>query len=115
VQEHNVAMFFAELRQSTIQRLYALESLLIKGRIVRSGQAGDAVPAQLTFRDYPHTLARVAASLIDKEVVHNARQPRTGIVNAHEIVHFDKCLDKQLLKQVLCFGLLSGETPRKTI
>ena len=56
-----------------------------------------------------------AAALINKQVVHDARQPGARIVFGHQVVEFAERADQKLLKQVFGFSFLACETPRQAV
>ena len=60
-------------------------------------------------------LAREPALFVDEQVVHNAAQPRAGLLDFYQVVDLAVSLDEELLEQVLGFGLAPGQPPRKTV
>ncbi len=115
VQEHDQAMFVAELLQRRVQLLHPLEALVIERRVLGTGESFEAIAGKRTFFDGMQPLAREAALFVDEQIVHNAAQPRAGLFDFDEIVDLAVRLDKELLEQVLGFGLAARQSPGKTI
>ena len=112
-------MFVAELRQSRVEALNLLNSLIIGDRIsvgvICSGQALDTRSSELAFFNGMHALSREAALFVDKEVVHHTAEPWAGLIDSRKIVDFAVGLDQQLLEQVFRLSFAAREPPRKTV
>lgn len=115
MKKHNDAMLVAELRQCRIELLHLLETALVLFRVVGARQALQAITRQEAFLDRLHAAPGKAPLLIDKKVVHNAAQPRPGLVDAHEVVEFAEGLDQEFLEQVFGLGLAPGQAKREPV
>lgn len=115
VQEHDYTVFIAQLSQRGVQLLNGLVTAMVVSRVVRAGQARNAIAGELPLFDGKHAATRKTALLVNEQVVHNAAQPRSGRVLCYKVVQLAERLDQQFLKQV--FGLCPGtrQAPRETI
>ena len=64
---------------------------------------------EMSLLDQVHAPAREAAPFIDEQVVHDARKPRTGLVDRDEIVEQPIRLDQEFLEKILGLGSLARE------
>jgi len=55
-----------------------------------------------------HTAPGKAPALVDKQVVHDATEPGTRLVDIDEVVELAEGLNKEFLKQVFGLGLLAA-------
>ena len=108
-------MLVAELGQCSVEALKTLQTLNVANGILAASQSGQPVAGQLAFGHSVHAPPREAPSLVDKQVVHHPRQPRSGLVDIHEVVEFAVCLDQEFLEQVLRLGFATREAPREPI
>jgi len=115
MKKHNGAMLVAELRQCGIEPLQLLETMLVLFRVVGARQAFKAIARQKTFLDRLHATPGKAPLLIDKKVVHNAAQPRPGLVDGHEVIEFAEGLDQKFLEQVFGLRLAAGQPKREPV
>ncbi len=115
VQQHDQAMFVAELLKRPVQLLHLLEAFVIERRVLGAGEALEAIARQHAFLDRMQPLAREAALFVDEEIVHNATQPGAGLVDPDEVVDFAVRLDEEFLEQVLGFGFAARQPPGKTV
>ena len=115
VQEHDQAVFVAELPERAVQLLHFLEAFVIERRIFVAGQAFEAIARERTLLDGVQALAREAALLIDEQIVHNATEPRPGLLDFHEVIDLAVGLDEEFLEQVLGLGLAAGQSPGEPI
>lgn len=115
VQEHNQAVFLAELIERPVQLLHFFEPFVVERRIFGAGQAFQTIPGEHAFLDRVEPLPREAALLIDKQIVHNATEPRPGLLDFHEVVDLAVRFDEEFLEQVLGFGFAARQPPGKTI
>ncbi len=115
VQEHDQAVFVAELLEGFVEHPYFVKSLFIEDRIIAAGEALETVARQYTFVDRMQAASREAPSVVDKEVVHDAAEPRSGLVDLYEVVDFSEGLYKEFLEQVLGFGLVARQSPGEPV
>ena len=115
VQKYHDAVLVAQLYESRVEPVYALEAFVIGHRAVAAGQALQALARQLALLDQVHPAPREAALLVDKQVVHHAAEPGARLVDLHEIVEHLVSLDQQLLEQVLGLGLAAREAPCEAV
>lgn len=115
MQEHDKPVVFAELLQCCVEPLELLDALAVRDRVEIAGEVHDAVTGQMPFVDEKHALPREAAVSIHKQVVHDATQPGSRLLDFHELVEHAERLDQQFLEQVLGFGLRAGKSPCESI
>lgn len=115
VQQHDYPVFVTEEGECGIKPLNLLPALIIPDRVVGPGQAGKPITRQFALLDGMHAAASEAAAFVDKKVVHNPAQPGPGGIDFHEVVELAVCLDEELLKKILSFGLLPGQSPREAV
>lgn len=115
VQQHNNAVFIAELGQGRIQLLQLFEALLVLFGIFASRKTVQAVTREEALVDGVHAAPREAALLVDEQVIHNAGQPGSRLVDRDEVVELAKRLDQELLEQVLGLGLAPGQSKREPV
>ena len=115
VQKNDSSVLVAELGQGLVEPLQLFGADAIVGRIVGAWQAGEAFAGKRALFDSMHAATREPAPLVDKQVVHDPAQPRAGFVDLDEIVELGKCLDQQLLEQVLGFGPGARESPCEAV
>ena len=115
VQEHYNTVFIAQLSERRVQLLESLVAVMVVSRVVRAGQACKPIAGELPLFDGKHAATRKATPLVNKQVIHNAAQPCSGLVLCYKVVQLAERLDQQFLKQV--FGLCLGarQAPRETI
>jgi len=115
VQQHDKAVFVAELLQCPVETLHFLEALVVERRVLGARKALEAVARERPFLDRVQAPPGEAALLVDEKVIHNATQPGSWLVDIHEIVDFAEGLYKEFLEQVLGFGFAAGQSPGKPV
>lgn len=115
VQQHDYPVFVTEEGERGIKPLDLFTALIIPGRVVGPGQAGEPFTRQFAFLDGVHAPASETAAFVDKKVVHNPAQPGPGRVDFHEVVELGVCLDEEFLEKILSFGLLPGQSPSEAV
>ena len=115
VQQHDMAVFLAQLPQRSIQAPEFFQPFVVLDRVEIAREVGEPLPRQVPFVDEVHALAHEAPVLVDEQVIHHAGQPRSRILDMDEFVEHAESLDQEFLEQVLRFGLRARESPRQPV
>ncbi len=115
VQEHDPPVFVAELCQCRVELLHFVKTLVITYRIVAAGQPLDAVTRQHALLDRVQAAPGEASLVDDEQVIQNAAEPGSGLIDLDEIVELAKGLYKEFLEQVLRLGTLAGQPPGESV
>ncbi len=108
-------MFVTELREGRIELPQLVQALLVLFRVVGAGKPFQAVARKKPLFDRLHAAARKAPLLVDKQVIHDAAQPRAGLVYADQVIEFPERLDQEFLEQVLGLRLAPGQAKRESV
>jgi hypothetical protein len=108
-------MFVTELREGRIELSQLVEALLILLRVVGARKPRQAVARKEPLLDGLHAAPSKAPLLVDKQVIHDAAQPRAGLVDADKVIEFAECLDQEFLEQVFGLSLAPGQAKRQPV
>lgn len=98
MKEYHNTVFIAQLSERRVQLLESFVAVMVVSRVVRAGQACKPIAGELTFFDGKHAATRKAALLVNKQVIHNATQPCSGLVLCYKVVQLAERFDQQFLK-----------------
>ena len=108
-------MFVTELREGRIELSQLVEALLVLFRVIGAGKPCQAVAREKPLLDGLHAATRKAPLFVDKQVIHDAAQPRAGLVDADQVIEFPERLDQEFLEQVLGLRLAPGQAKREPV
>lgn len=84
-------------------------------RIFAPRQAFQAIARELSVLDRVQSPPGKTSLLVDKKVVHDTREPGSGLLDPDEVVEFVERLYKQLLKKVFRLRFATGQAPREAV
>lgn len=115
VQKHDKAMLITESRQGRIQSLYVIHTLIIVHGIFTPRQALHAITRELSVFDRVQSPPGEAPLFVDKKVVHDAREPGSGLLDPDEVVELVERSYQEFLEKVFRLGFATGQAPRETV
>jgi hypothetical protein len=115
MQQHDNPMFVTELREGRIELPQLVQTLLVPFRVIGAGKPRQAVAGKKPLLDGLQAATRKAPLLVDKQVVHNAAQPRARLVDVDQVIEFAERLDQEFLEQVFGLGLAPGQAERESV
>ena len=85
-------MVLAELLQGRIEAFHLLDTFAVRHRVEITGEIDNSFAGQMPLVDKMHALPREAAVPIHEQVVHDAAQPGSRLLDFYELIEFAECL-----------------------